>query len=101
LPQSDQLAVVEGDVDDSVRNRALPLHFADPRVVDVERAAAHRVQEEHGATEGSLDDDAGVTVGDGGGVPEVIDTFWTAWISVRPPVPPVNPTRTDGGRLVA
>ena len=29
-----------------------------------------------------------VTVGDGGGGPAVIDTFWTAWISVRPPVPP-------------
>ncbi len=42
-----------------------------------------------------------VTVGDGGGGPAVIDTFWTAWISVRPPVPPVNPTRTVGGRLVA
>ena len=42
-----------------------------------------------------------VTVGDGGGGPAVMDTFWTAWISVRPPVPPVNPTRTDAGRLVA
>ena len=42
-----------------------------------------------------------VTVGDGGGDPAVMDTFWTAWISVRPPVPPVNPTRTVGGRLVA
>src|SRR5579862_1774340 len=42
-----------------------------------------------------------VTVGAGGGGPAVIETFWTAWISVRPPVPPLNPTRTDGGRLVA
>jgi hypothetical protein len=27
----------------------------------------------------------------------VMDTFWTAWMSVRPPVPPVNPTSTSGG----
>jgi hypothetical protein len=42
-----------------------------------------------------------VTVGAGGGAPAVIDTFWTAWISVEPPVPPVNPTKTDVGRVVA
>jgi hypothetical protein len=42
-----------------------------------------------------------VTVETGGGGPAVIETFWTAWMSVRPPVPPVNPTRTDGGKVVA
>ena len=41
-----------------------------------------------------------VTVGTGGGGPVVIDTFWTWWMSLNPPVAPVNPTSTYGGRLV-
>ncbi len=52
----------------------------------------------------ALGPDAGVipvTVGAGGGVPEVMETFLTVWTSVSPPVPPVNPTSTDAGRLVA
>ena len=52
----------------------------------------------------ALGPDAGltaVTVGTGGGGPAVIDTFWTWWMSLNPPVAPVNPTSTYGGRLVA
>ena len=40
-----------------------------------------------------------VTVGPDGGA-EVMVTFWTWWMSLKPPVPPVKPTNTDGGRLV-
>ena len=42
-----------------------------------------------------------VTVGAGGGGPAVIDTFWTWWMSLKPPVAPVNPRSTLAGRLVA
>ena len=40
------------------------------------------------------------TVGAGGGEAVVIQTFWTSWMSVRPPVAPVKPTSTEAGRLV-
>ena len=33
----------------------------------------------------------------GGGGPAVIETFWTWWMSLNPPVAPVNPTSTYGG----
>src|ERR1700681_598654 len=42
-----------------------------------------------------------VTVGPGGGGAVVIATFWTWWMSLNPPVPPVNPTSTADGRPVA
>ncbi len=42
-----------------------------------------------------------VTVGAGSGGPVVIETFWTWWMSLNPPVAPVNPTSTYGGRAVA
>ena len=41
-----------------------------------------------------------VTVGAGGGGPVVMNTFWTWWTSLNPPVPPVNPRSTVGGRLI-
>ena len=42
-----------------------------------------------------------VTVGAGGGGPVVMDTFWTWWMSLNPPVAPVNPTSTlDGSAVV-
>ncbi len=41
-----------------------------------------------------------VTVGAGGGGAVVMETFWTWWTSLNPPVAPVNPTSTEGGRLV-
>ena len=40
-----------------------------------------------------------VTVG-ADGCAEVMVTFWTWWMSLKPPLPPVKPTNTDGGRLV-
>jgi hypothetical protein len=42
-----------------------------------------------------------LTVGTGGGEPDVMVTFCTWWMSLKPPVPPVKPTSTYGGRLVA
>ena len=40
-------------------------------------------------------------LGTGSGGPAVMDTFWTWWMSLNPPVAPVNPTSTEGGRVVA
>ena len=42
-----------------------------------------------------------LTMGTVSGGPAVMETFWTWWMSLNPPVAPVNPTSTYGGRLVA
>ena len=40
-----------------------------------------------------------VTVGAGGGGPVLMETFWTWWTSLNPPVAAVNPTSTWDGSV--